>query len=240
MIYKGSRTNYGEVLGILMMDSHFPRIPGDIGNATTFSYPVRYEIVKGTSIDNVVLEPDDKALELLINGAKKLEDEGVRAITGSCGFLAIWQKEISAEVSIPVFTSSLLQAQMAYSLTGEKPIGILTANKSKITNKHFTAVGIEKIPKYVYGLEDADEFNKTYTYNGNTLNFEKIGKEVTRKAAMIKEEHPEIGSILIECTNLPPYASMISQKVGLPVFDIITLCNYVYSTLIRNDYNGWL
>lgn len=240
MIYKGRRTNYGEVLGILMMESYFPRIPGDIGNATTFSFPVRYEVIKGATISNVVEKRSTEILELMIEAAKKMEEEGVRAITGSCGFLAIWQKELSKAVSIPVFTSSLLQVQIASTLTGGKPVGIITASKSLLTDDHFAAVGVDSVSRYVYGLDDAKEFNKTHTYGGDTLNFEKISEEIVAKAVLLKEEHPEVGSIVVECTNVPPYSSLISEKVGIPVFDIITLCNYVYSTVIRRSYNGWL
>lgn len=240
MIYKGKRTNYGEVLGILMMESYFPRIPGDIGNATTFPFPVRYEVIKGATIVNVVENRSTEILGLMIEAAKKMEAAGVRAITGSCGFLAIWQKELSKAVNIPVFTSSLLQVQMAHTLTGGKPVGIITASKRLLTDDHFKAVGANSVSKFVYGLDDAKEFNKTHTYGGDTLDFEKISEEVVSKALLLKEEHPEVGSIVVECTNVPPYSSLISEKIGIPVFDLITLCNYVYSVVIQKSYNGWL
>lgn len=239
-IYYGDKTNYGEVLGILMMDSSFPRIPGDIGNATTFDYPVHYEVVKGANIARVVENPDKAILKIMIEKAKKMESIGIRAITGSCGFLAIWQKEIAEAVDIPVFTSSLLQVPFASIFTGNKPVGIITAQKRNLTDKHFSSVGADGIPKFIYGLEDADEFNKTFTDGGSSLDFDKVENEILDKALLMQKEHPEIKSIVLECTNIPPYSYKISKKLGIPVFDTITLCNYVYSAIIRKKYKGWL
>ena len=55
MIVKGGYTNYGQEVGILMLDTFFPRIPGDMGNATTWPFPVLYRVVKGASPERVVL-----------------------------------------------------------------------------------------------------------------------------------------------------------------------------------------
>lgn len=240
MIYKGNRTNYGETIGILMMDSHFPRIPGDIGNATTFPFPVRYEIVKGADIANVVTSQSSEILDRMIQGAKKLESEGVRAITGSCGFLAIWQKEIAAQVNIPVFTSSLLQVPLAHTITGGKPVGVVTALAKNLTNKHLQAVNASNIPIVIYGLDQAKEFNKTFTYNGETLDYNAVSNEVTEAVKDMLANNPDIGSIVLECSNIPPYASRISEMTGLPVFDLTTLVKFVHSVVIREEFKGYL
>ena len=203
MIYKGNRTNYGESIGILMLDSHFPRIPGDIGNATTFPFPVRYEIVKGAEIANGVNFQSTEILERMILAAKKLENEGVRAITGSCGFLAIWQKEIAQAVNIPVFTSSLLQIPLAYTITGGKPVGVITAQAKSLSPRHLEAVNASNIPVVIYGLEEAEEFNKTFTYNGFYLNYESVSDEVVNTVKSMLAKNPEIGSIVLECSNIP-------------------------------------
>ena len=118
-----------QMLGILMLDTHFPRIKGDVGNPDSFSYPVRKLTVRGASPDRVVREADPSLLEPFLQAAEQLEREGCAAITTSCGFLAMFQKELAARVSIPVFTSSLLQARTACGLLpAGKKIGILTAD----------------------------------------------------------------------------------------------------------------
>lgn len=240
MIYKGNRTNYGESIGILMMDSSFPRIPGDIGNATTFPFPVRYEKIKGADIANVVNTQNSLVLERMVEAAKKMESEGVKAITGSCGFLAIWQKEIAKEVDIPVFMSALLQIPMAYVITGGKSVGVITAQAKKMTSKHLEAVNASDIPVVIYGLEETEEFNKTFTYDGETLNFVAVANEVNNTVQKMLRENAEIGSIVLECSNIPPFANAISKITNLPIFDLTTLVKFVHSVVIRNEFVGYL
>src|SRR5262245_63420084 len=108
MHVRGGVNLYGFSVGILVLDTQFPRIPGDIGNATTFDFPVRYHRVVGATSDAVVRQGARTLLPLFVEGARFLEREGVRAISTSCGFLAKFQREMAAAVSIPVFTSSLM------------------------------------------------------------------------------------------------------------------------------------
>ena len=113
MRLKGGFTNYGESIGILMLDTHFPRPPGDIGNARSYDFPVRYKIVKNAYTDRIMGHtPDPELIGSFVDAARELEAEGVKAITTSCGFLAPFQKHLAEAVSIPVFASSLLQVPM--------------------------------------------------------------------------------------------------------------------------------
>src|SRR4051794_10566870 len=113
-LHKGGRTIYGHALGVLMLDTLFPRIPGDVGNALTWPFPVQYKIIKGATPYRVTdPDPDPELLPPFIEAARELEAEGVGAITTSCGFLAIFHRELAAAVSVPVATSSLLQVPLA-------------------------------------------------------------------------------------------------------------------------------
>ena len=51
---RGGFNQYGFTVGILMLDTKFPRIAGDMGNAMTFPFPVRYHRVTGASPERVV------------------------------------------------------------------------------------------------------------------------------------------------------------------------------------------
>ena len=55
-IARGGKTLYGAPLGILMLEANFPRIPGDMGNGTTWPFPVLYRVVSGASPEKVVLK----------------------------------------------------------------------------------------------------------------------------------------------------------------------------------------
>src|SRR4029434_535796 len=105
---RGGFNQYGFTVGILMLDTHFPRIPGDMGNATTFPFPVRYHRVPGAEPDLVVRRGAAALLPAFVERARALEREGAGAITTNCGFLSKFQREMSAAVAVPVFTSSLL------------------------------------------------------------------------------------------------------------------------------------
>ncbi|MCK5204007.1 MAG: aspartate/glutamate racemase family protein, partial [Desulfobacterales bacterium] len=115
MILQGGPNIYGFAIGILSLDSNFAKVPGHIKNATTFDFPVTYKIIKDARIPELMGQPDRTLLEPFIEAARELiRDEGVRAITGSCGFLAVFQKEIADAVDVPVFISSLIQVPIVY------------------------------------------------------------------------------------------------------------------------------
>jgi hypothetical protein len=141
-IIKGGRGNYGEAVGILTLDTVFPRIPGDVGNATTFDFPVRFSVVRGASPKRVVHEQDPALLKPFVEAAQELEAAGCRAITTTCGFLALFQKEMAAAVGVPLFTSSLLQVPIVYRmLQPGQVIGILTAHSDAMNPRVLEAVG---------------------------------------------------------------------------------------------------
>ena len=220
-------------LGILMLDTKFPRIPGDIGNPDTFPFPVKKLMVKGADPKRVVIEGSTSLLEPFLSAAKELEREGVSAITTSCGFLAMFQKELAASVSVPVFASSLLQATLiAPTLSPGQCLGIMTADGSKLSERHFRGVGIEAVPKVVYGLENT-HFHHVFVGDSEYLDRELAQRNMVETAQRMVSEHPEVGAILFECTNMPPYAKAVSEAVGRPVYDISTLANYVMSGCSR-------
>ena len=111
---RGGFNQYGFTVGILMLDTRFPRIPGDMGHAATFPFPVRYHRVAGASPDLVVRQGAAGLLPAFVEGARQLEREGVGAVTTNCGFLVKYQAELAAAVRIPVLTSSLLLVPLVH------------------------------------------------------------------------------------------------------------------------------
>ncbi len=238
MIVKGGRTNYGELIGILMLDTKFPRIYGDIGNALTFSFPVKYKKVVGATSQRVVREADPSLIQPFIEAAKDLEEEGISAITTSCGFLAIFQEHLADAVDVPVFSSSLLQVPMVYRMLkkGQK-VGIMTASKPHLTQLHFKGAGASHIPMVVYGMEKEQEFPAVFLDQKETLDVPKVKNEMVKVAQTMVKENPDVGAIIFECTNMPPFRDAVQKAVELPVFDIVTLTYYVFNSLIINGEN---
>jgi Asp/Glu/hydantoin racemase len=240
MILKGGTNLCGIPIGILCLETYYGRPPGHIRNASTFRFPVMYRIVQGATARRVVKEADPELLNPFIKAAQDLEQEGVLAITGSCGFLALFQNELADSVAIPVFTSSLIQIPMVYRmLRRNQKVGILTASKSTLTAAHLKAVGAEAVPVCVAGMDDRKEFCEVVIEGRRQeLDVARLAEEVLAVVESLAMDHPEMGALVIECTDLPPFAHLIQEKIHVPVFDIVTLTNMVYETLVRTEYKG--
>src|SRR5262245_37124060 len=157
----GGVTVYGYSVGILVLDTRFPRMPGDIGNAGTFDFPVRYHRVTGASSEGVVRNKGD-LLPLFVEGARALEREGVRAVTTSCGFLARHQAELARSVRVPVFTSSLLLVPLVRAmLPPDRAVGVMTVDASSLGRAELGGAGISgEMNVVVAGLETEKEFTR--------------------------------------------------------------------------------
>lgn len=233
-----SRSWDGEPIGILILDAAYPCVPGNVGNATTFDFPVRYKEIKGSSIDRLLNERDPALLEPFIKGAMELEAEGVGAITGACGFMALFQPQVAAAVSVPVFLSSLLQVPfIRQTLKPGQKIGVISANASALTDEHFRNVGISfDTPLAVYGMEGQPEFRSSVLEEKGTLDSAKVEEEILSVAGRMIRENPEVAAIVLECSDLPPYAYAVRMATGLPVFDFTTMIRHVKNALVPARY----
>ncbi len=214
-------------LGILMLDTKFPRIVGDIGNEKSFDFEIVKKVVVGADPKAVVLEGDGALLPPFIAAAKELEQQGVAAITTSCGFLAMFQKELAQAVGVPVFSSALLWLPtMKAMLPPGKVVGVMTADSTKLSARHYSGVGLTTPPEVVYGMQNTG-FGRVFVGNAKELDSDLARREMVQVAMDMVQDHPEVGAILFECTNMPPYASAVESATGRPVFHIINLANSV-------------
>ncbi|MCF7935755.1 MAG: aspartate/glutamate racemase family protein [Synergistales bacterium] len=232
----------GESIGILILDAAYPCVPGNVGNASTFPFPVRYKEIKGASIERLLNQRDPSLLQPFLDGARELQDEGVKAITGACGFMALFQREVREAMEIPVFLSSLLQIPFIFqTLQSGRSIGVITANAPALTEGHFRAVGVGgDIPLVVRGMEEKKEFTGAVLEEKGSLDSAEVEREVVDVARRMVAEQPSVGAILLECSDLPPYAYAVQQAVGLPVFDFFTMIAHVHSALVRHRFAGFM
>lgn len=236
-VVEGGRRYYGQAIGIILYDTLVPRIPGDLGNASTFDFPVRLKYVEGLDPSWVRKKhPDRKALPLLTETAQELETEGVRAVVTSDGFTVVFQKELAEAVKIPVFTSCLIQVPMIHRMLGKtQKIGIITADSTALGEEHFRAAGIDKsIPLAIAGVQEGAEWLKRETEL--KVNPEKLENEILGVAEQMVSKNGDIGAIVLECTGLSPFAFAVYHETNLPVFDIYTLTNMVHSVLFRKAF----
>jgi Asp/Glu/hydantoin racemase len=229
-VVTGGRNLYGIPVGMLMLRSRFPRIPGDAGNAATWPFPVQYAIVSRTSPGSIVRDLDvaDMLPEFLA-AARGLEDAGVDLITTNCGFLVLMQRELQARLRVPLLSSSLLQVPwLAPLLRAGRAIGVLTIERESLTDAHLRAAGIPAdSPVVVRGMEEfGGYFTGQILGDRNELDVDRCRREHEAAAQAFAHEHPEVGAIVLECANMPPYADVVRRRSGLPVFDLTTLVRW--------------
>ena len=243
MIYKiqKGQVSSGEAIGILLLETSVPFIPGDVANATTYAFPVRFKKVKGFSVQRA-LSKDPSVYNDLHRAARGLVQQGVRAVTGDCGFMGIHQKKLARELGTPVFLSSLLQIPFISLLIGEKAkVGIITADSKSLNADLLAAVGVSDPTNLVIsGLEDCHQFYQFAIEENGSLDAEAVEKEVVTVARNMVAVNPHIRAILLECSLLPPYGAAVQEAVNLPVFDYITMINFVFAAVVKQRYNGFM
>lgn len=232
----GGKTVYGASVGILMLNTRFPRIPGDIGNAGTWPFPVQYKVISAATPDNVVRGDATPLLGAFIDAGRELVDLGCDGIATNCGFLVPFQTEISRALGVPVASSSLLQAALIHqTLPADQQLGILTISSETLTTAHLDAAGIPHNTP-VGGTGANSHFTTQVLGDAAVIDFDQARADNVTAAQRLVDAHPDIGAILLECTNMVPYAADIRRATGRPVFSIYTYVLWFQSGLLPRRF----
>jgi len=230
-IATGGKPITGARLGILMLEARFPRIPGDMGNAETWPFPVLYRLVKNASPQRVVRERAAGLLDAFKEAASDLVAQGADGLATNCGFLSLFQSELAAHAGVPVATSSLLQAAAIQALLPKgRRVGILTIDSGALTDAHLAAANVPAGTP-VMGTEGGREFTRAILGNEDRLDCAAAEADMLDAGQALVARHPEIGAVLLECTNMAPYARALSQSIARPVFDIYAFVNWFHAGL---------
>lgn len=213
-------------MGIIMLDTRFPRPLGDIGHPDSFGFATRRGVVHGAWPAKVVASAAGLRSAQLVPPfvalARQLERDGARAITTSCGFLVLLQKELQAAVRVPVVTSSLLQLPAL--LAQEPQVGVLTISSRHLGADYLRAAGVPRarladVP--VQGVDAAGAFATAILGNLATMDLEQARNDVVAAALALKGRAPGVRTVVLECTNMPPYAQAIQEATGLAVRSLL-------------------
>jgi Asp/Glu/hydantoin racemase len=235
-IARGGKAVYGAAVGILMLEARFPRIPGDVGNAATWLFPVLYKVVRGASPDRVVRQRAEGLLDAFVEGGRELVAQGADGIVTNCGFLSPFQDDLAAACGVPVATSSLMQAPMiARLLPPGRRVGILTVAEASLTPEHLAAAGVAPSTPVV-GTDDGREFTRVLLGDELELDVAAAERDILDAGDRLVARHPEVGAVLLECTNMCPYARALRDRLGLPVFDMVSFVTWFHGGLVPRQW----
>ena len=203
------------MLGVLMLDTRFPRLPGDAGHAASWAMPVRLRRVAGATPRRVVQEDDPALLAPFIEAGLALVAEGARALTTSCGFLVRRQAALAAALPVPVWTSSLL------ALAQLPSPGVITVDAASLGRAELLAAGAAPDTP-IEGLSPGCPLQRTLLEDLPELDAAAAERDTVAAALRLVQRHPDLRSLVLECTNLPPYALAVQRAAGLPVHHLVS------------------
>jgi len=218
-------------LGILMLDTRFPRVPGDVGNPSTWPFPVRYAVVREASPERVVRGRARGLVDAFAAAGRALASEGAAGIITTCGFLALHQRQLAQALPVPFASSSLMQLPvLARTLPAGKRPGVITIDAASLTGRHLTAVGADPATP-VIGVDPAGAFARAILGDLPSLDMFAAEREILAAGEALVAQHPKVGAVVLECANMPPYASSLRKRLGVPVHDMVSFGRWFYAGL---------
>jgi hypothetical protein len=238
----------GATIGLIQLRANVAMVPGNIGNASTFDFPLLYqELVADNVYDVMSLEPVPSLTEQIVHAAKELERQGVKAIMGNCGFFATYHPVVAPRINTPFFPSSLLQLPMILmGINPQQKVAVICANCASLGEsvalKNCGVTDEMRKRVVIGGCEDPDEspeFHKMIFRQEPELHLYRLEKEISAAVSRIRERH-DIGAILLECTEMGPHAHGVARFHRLPVWDYTTLTKWVHEGVLRRPFTGFI
>lgn len=230
-------------LGILRLDYDYPPSPGDIDCPKTFNYDVKYRVIPELTFEMCQTgKLSENVIQNCIAAVKYLDSQNVSAITGDCGFMINIQDIILQYTEKPVFLSSLVQIPtLIHILNDKEKIAIFTANSETLIPvmnkfKNNWKINADDQKFLIVGCQDVPGFEAVA--KGEKVDVDKVTPGIVKKAQMVIKKDKNVKCILLECTELPPYADALRLELGIPVFDAITNCDSFMSGFLDNKNFG--
>jgi hypothetical protein len=235
MVY-GGKNVYGARLGILMLDVRTPRMPGDVGNARTWPFPVLYGVVPGATPNKVIEERGVDVLDAFLDTAARLVSEGADGIATTGGYLSIFQKQLAAHCKVPVAASSLMQIPLVEKLLPPgKRVGVITSNSDALDADHLEAAGASPDTP-VAGLQNGREFYRKFHFGKTELDAALAEQDMLDAGQDLMSRHPEVGAVVYECHNFAPFARALRDSIGIPVFSVYSFFTWFHAGLEPRDF----
>ena len=234
----GGKTIYGARIGILMLESQFPRIEGDGGNAHTWPFPMLYKVVRDATPERVVRRAAQGLLGAFVDAARELVSMGADGITTNCGFLALYQRELAEACQVPVASSSLMQVPWVSALLPPgRRVGVITVNAETLTAEHLRGAGAA-VDTPVVGTEGGNEFTRVLLGDERELDITLAREDVLRAGRELVSRHRDVAAVVLECTNMGPYAADLASALAMPVYDFVSFVRWFHAGLAPTQFRS--
>lgn len=212
-------------IGIIMLNTDFPRPLGDVGNPQSYQYEVQIFKLTHANVDNVVFQGlSEDVIQEVIAAGHQLKASGVSLLTTSCGFLAPLQAQVQQAVGLPFIASSLCLLPFIRQCFGvHSPIGIITFDSRQLQATHFNGHYDDQL--FIAGIEAGQELHTVIKSGKPHLNEQLAQTDVINAALTLMDKKPQC--LLLECTNLSPYKGALREHFALPVFDLVDAVHWL-------------
>ena len=219
----GGKAVYGACVGILMLETRFPRIVGDAGNALTWPFPVLFKVVRQATPDRVVKRQSEGLLDAFIEAGQELVATGADGIATNCGFLALYQRELAEACGVPVASSSLMQVPWVQSMLppGQR-VGVVTISMESLTSRHLEGAGAPSDTPVV-GTDSGKEFSRALLGDELELDVDLAREDIVSAGRQLVATYPDVGAVVLECTNMVAFAADLVDTLRMPVYDMRSL-----------------
>ena len=212
------------VISLIQLDTSFPRIPGDIGAAETWSCGLDVRRIPDLSVAQVInAAPGDTDISAAEEAVKTASGD---LVATSCGFLCYWQDRLAATCRAPFISSALLDLPRLTQVFPGDELAILTFDNEVLAAPAFAAA-LGGFAGPVLGLPPRAHLRQVIAGDLPHLDPALAEAELIDLVAGLVRDRAAAGSplraLLLECTNLPPYKQALKARFDLQIFDILTL-----------------
>jgi len=122
-------------------------------------------------------------------------------------------------------------------------LGVLTYDSQRLTRAHVMNAGVH--PKFlarvhIAGAPAGGHLHRLVQQNA-AYDHEAIESELIATAKRLVQEWPSMSAIVLECTQMPPFAEAIQAALGrsIQVYDVCSMANWFYGGLVKRVPPSW-
>ena len=134
--------------------------------------------------------------------------------------------------------SSLMQVPLVQALLppGRVP-GIITISSDSLSADHLSACGVA-LDTPTVGTGDGREFSRAILNDEPVMDVALAREDVLEAGRRLLDHDPRVGAVVLECTNMTPYAADLRAELGLPVFGIYSFVQWFQAGLLPRTFAG--